>query len=143
VKTTVSAKAADLQRQWFLIDAQGQVLGRLATKVARLLTGKDKPLYTPHVDCGDHVIVINAEKIKITGTNKMSDKMYYHHTGYQGHLKSASLEKMLIEKPEEVITRAIHGMVPKSKLGRAMMGKLKVYRGGEHPHMGQKPVVKE
>ncbi len=142
MKTTVSAKAVDIQRKWYLINAEGKVLGRLATKVARLLTGKDKPLYTPHVDCGDHVIIINADKVRVTGT-KMKDKIYYRHTGYQGHLHATTLEKMLEGKPETVIINAIHGMVPKSRLGRVIMGKLKVYRGDEHPHRGQKPVVIE
>jgi large subunit ribosomal protein L13 len=138
VKTTVSAKASELTRKWYVIDAEGKVLGRLATKAAWLLTGKGKPIYTPHVDCGDHVIVVNAEKVKVTG-KKMTDKLYRHHTGYLGSLKEVSLGKMLEEKPEEVIREAVHGMVPKTKLGKQIMTKLKVYRGPEHPHSGQKP----
>lgn len=135
---TYSAKASEIDRKWYIIDAQGEILGRLATRAARMLTGKDKPIYSPHVDCGDHVIVINAEKINVTG-KKMKDKIYYRHTGYLGHLKETNLEKLLKEKPEKVIYKAIYGMVPKTKLGRQIMGKLRVYKGPDHPHAGQKP----
>ncbi len=138
MKVTASAKAADIQRKWYVLDAQDQVLGRLATKAAQLLTGKGKPIYTPHVDCGDHVIVVNADKIRVTG-KKATDKIYYHHTGYMGHLKAAPLKKVLRETPERVIQSAIQGMVPKSRLGRKMLAKLKVYRGPNHPHKGQMP----
>lgn len=135
---TKATKSKEIERAWFVIDAEGQVLGRLATRVAALLMGKGKTYFTRHLDCGDHVIVVNAEKIKVTG-NKLTDKVYYRHTGYVGGIKSITLEKQLQEKPERVIRDAVYGMVPKGKLGRQIMTKLKVYRGGEHPHEAQLP----
>jgi len=128
----------DMQKKWHVIDADGQVLGRLATRAARLLTGKDKPVYTPFLDTGDHVIVINAEKVKLTG-NKLKDKKYRHHTGYPGGLKEMTAESLLDKYPDRVVRAAIFGMLPKTKLGRAMRKKLKVYKGPEHPHAAQQP----
>jgi len=136
--TTVSAKPAEVRRDWFLVDAENKTLGRLATEIARRLRGKHKPIYTPHVDTGDYIVVINAEKIRVTG-NKLSDKMYYHHTGYIGNMKSISLEKQLQKAPEQVITTAVRGMLPRSPLGRAMMKKLRVFAGTEHTHQAQQP----
>lgn len=136
--TTVSAKPAEVRHDWFLVDAENKTLGRLATEIARRLRGKHKPIYTPHVDTGDYIVVINAEKIRVTG-NKMSDKMYHHHTGYIGNLKSISLEKQLQKAPERVLTTAVRGMLPRSPLGRAMMKKLRVFAGTEHPHQAQQP----
>ncbi len=135
---TYSARPQDVRRQWHLIDAEGKTLGRLASEIARRLRGKHKPEYTPHVDTGDYVVVINAEKIHVTG-RKMSDKTYHHHTGYIGNLKSISLEKLLARKPEKVIQQAVKGMMPRGPLGRAMLGKLKVYAGADHPHAAQQP----
>jgi large subunit ribosomal protein L13 len=139
---TYSARPQDVRHQWHLIDAEGKTLGRLATEVARRLRGKHKPEYTPHVDTGDYIVIINAEKIHVTG-RKMSDKMYHHHTGYIGNLKSINLEKLLERKPERVIQKAVKGMMPKGPLGRAMLGKLKVYAGTEHPHAAQQPQALE
>ena len=139
---TYSARSQDIRRQWHLVDAEGKTLGRLATEVARRLRGKHKPEYTPHVDTGDYVVIINAEKIGVTGS-KMSDKMYHHHTGYIGNLKSISLEKLLQRKPEKVLQQAVKGMMPKGPLGRAMMSKLKIYAGAEHPHAAQQPQALE
>jgi large subunit ribosomal protein L13 len=136
--TTVSAKPAEVRHDWFLVDAENKTLGRLATEIARRLRGKHKPIYTPHVDTGDYIVVINAEKIRVTG-NKMSDKMYHHHTGFIGNLKSISLEKQLQKAPERVLTTAVRGMLPRSPLGRAMMKKLRVFAGTEHPHQAQQP----
>lgn len=136
--TTVSAKPAEVRRSWYLVDADGKTLGRLATEVARRLRGKHKPQYTPHVDTGDYIVIVNAEKIRVTG-NKLQDKMYHHHTGYTGHLKSISLEKLLDKWPERVITYAVKGMLPRNPLGRAMLKKLKVYAGPEHRHQAQQP----
>lgn len=135
---TYSARAKDVRRQWHLIDAEGKTLGRLATEVARRLRGKHKPEYTPNVDTGDYVVIINAEKVHVTG-RKMSDKIYHHHTGYIGNLKSISLEEQLAKRPEQVIKLAVKGMMPRGPLGREMLGKLKVYAGGEHPHAAQQP----
>ncbi len=135
---TYSARPQDIRRQWHLIDAEGKTLGRLATEVARRLRGKHKPEYTPHIDTGDYVVIINAEKIGVTG-RKMSDKMYHRHTGYIGNLKSISLEKLLARRPERVIQQAVKGMMPRGPLGRAMLGKLKVYAGSDHPHAAQQP----
>ncbi|HWR96961.1 MAG TPA: 50S ribosomal protein L13 [Candidatus Methanoperedens sp.] len=132
------AKKETLERKWFVVDADGKVLGRLATRVARLIMGKGKPDWSPHVDCGDHVVVVNASKIKVTG-RKLTDKIYRHHTGYPGGLKEITLEKQLAKKPEKVIQDAVHGMIPKGRLGRQMFTKLKVYAGAEHPHAAQKP----
>jgi large subunit ribosomal protein L13 len=128
-----------LEKQWYLIDAEGVVLGRLATFVADILSGKNKPDYTPFLDMGDHVIVVNAAKIKVTG-NKLEDKIYYHHTGYLGNLKQETLGDALKKYPERVIERAVKGMLPKKSLGRQMYRKLKVYPSTDHPHQAQNPV---
>ncbi|MCF6355008.1 MAG: 50S ribosomal protein L13 [Candidatus Polarisedimenticolaceae bacterium] len=136
--TTVSTKPAEVRRDWYLVDATDKTLGRLASEIARRLRGKHKPEYTPHVDTGDYIVVVNAEKIHVTG-NKMKDKMYYHHTGYIGNLKSISLEKLLAKAPERAIQSAVKGMLPKNPLGRAMFGKLRVYAGPEHGHAAQQP----
>ncbi len=130
----------DIQRQWHVVDAEGQVLGRLASRVARLITGKHKPVYTPFLSTGDHVIVINADKVKLTGT-KPSSKIYYRHTGYPGGLRKVAAGDLLAKNSEKVVKEAVFGMLPKSKLGQAMRKKLKVYRGGSHPHQAQKPKV--
>ncbi|MFT7178920.1 MAG: large subunit ribosomal protein L13 [Oceanospirillaceae bacterium] len=135
---TVSTKPADVTRDWFVVDAEGKTLGRMATEIARLLRGKHKPEYTPHVDTGDYIIVVNAEKVRVTG-NKAKDKMYYRHTGYPGGLRSMSFEKMIDNAPERVVEFAVKGMLPKGPLGRAMYSKLKVYAGTEHPHQAQQP----
>ena len=129
-----------MEKEWFLIDAEGQILGRLASNIAKILMGKHKPTYTPNVDTGDYVIVVNAEKIKVTG-KKLTDKIYYRHSGYLGGLKEETLMSLLSRKPEKVIELAVKGMLPKNKLGRKMIKKLKVYRGPEHPHQAQKPKV--
>jgi large subunit ribosomal protein L13 len=138
---TYSAKAADIEKKWVVIDADGIVLGRLATVVATRLRGKHKPTYTPHMDCGDNVIVVNAEKVKLTG-NKRADKTYYWHTGYPGGIKSRKAGAILDgNHPERVITKAVERMVPKGPLGRQQMSNLKVYRGPEHPHEPQQPIA--
>ncbi|MEC7885995.1 MAG: 50S ribosomal protein L13 [Pseudomonadota bacterium] len=142
MKTTISAKKETVERNWYLIDATDKVLGRLSTEVANLLRGKNKPYYTPHVDTGDHVVIINAEKIKVTG-NKSQDKIYYKHTGYIGNLKSISFEKLQEKSPERIIEKSIKGMLPKNKLGRQMFKKLHVYKGDAHGHQGQQPISKE
>jgi large subunit ribosomal protein L13 len=131
-------KEKDMQKRWHVIDADGQVLGRLATRAATLLTGKDKPIYTPFLDTGDHVVIINAEKIKLTG-KKLSDKMYRYHTGFPGGLKETTAGDLLAKNPGKLIQEAVIGMLPKTKLGRAMRKKLKVYAGAEHPHQAQQP----
>jgi large subunit ribosomal protein L13 len=136
--STFFAKKETVERNWFLVDADKLILGRLASEIAKILRGKNKPIFTPHVDTGDFVIVVNAEKIAVTG-NKMSDKMYHHHTGYPGGIKSISLEKLLAKKPEDVIKKAVWGMLPKNSLGRKMINKLKIYKGPEHPHESQSP----
>ncbi|MBP8197071.1 MAG: 50S ribosomal protein L13 [Chromatiaceae bacterium] len=136
--TTVSAKPAEVRREWYLIDAEGKTLGRLATELARRLRGKHKACYTPHVDTGDYLVVVNAEKVRVTG-NKLADKMYYHHTGYIGNLKSINLGKLLAKAPERVINHAVKGMMPRGPLGRAMLTKLRVYAGPEHAHAAQQP----
>lgn len=138
--TTVSAKPAEVRRDWYVVDAEGKTLGRMASEIARRLKGKHKPIYTPHVDTGDYVVVVNAEKLRVTG-NKMQDKMYYHYTGYIGNLKSISLEKLLDKAPERVLETAVRGMLPRNSLGRAMMRKLRVYAGPEHEHQAQQPKV--
>jgi len=132
----------DIERKWFLIDAKNEVLGRLASNVAQILRGKHKPLYTPHLDVGDHVIIINADRIKVTG-KKGDNKFYYHHTGYPGGLKSKSMNKIGQEKPEWIIEHAIKGMLPHNRLGRQMFKKLKVYVGEAHPHHAQNPEILE
>ena len=135
---TFTAKPASVKRDWLLVDATDKVLGRLASEVASRLRGKHKPIYTPHVDTGDYIIVVNAEKIRTTGA-KLTDKMYYHHTGYPGGIKEISLEKLLQKAPERVIETAVKGMLPKGPLGRAMLRKLKVYAGPNHTHAAQQP----
>ncbi len=135
---TVSMRAEDVRRNWVVIDAQDQVLGRLATEVARRLRGKHKAEYTPHVDTGDFVVVINADKVRVTG-NKMTDKMYWRHSGYPGGIKSISFEKLRDEHPTRPIEKAVKGMLPRNPLGRAMFRKLKIYAGAEHPHAAQQP----
>ncbi|MDA8152734.1 MAG: 50S ribosomal protein L13 [Acidithiobacillus sp.] len=135
---TYSAKSHEVQGDWFVVDATDKVLGRLSVELAKRLRGKHKPEYTPHADTGDYIVVINADKIAVTG-NKAKDKMYYHHTGYVGNLKSASFEKMMETNPERIIEIAVKGMLPKNPLGRAMFKKLKVYTGSEHPHSAQQP----
>jgi large subunit ribosomal protein L13 len=139
---TFSAKPAEVRRDWYVVDAADKTLGRLATEVASRLRGKHKPEYTPHVDTGDYIIVVNAEKVRVTG-NKMSAKIYHRHTGYIGNLKSESLEKLLQRAPERVIERAVKGMLPKNPLGRKMFKKLKVYAGPQHTHEAQQPVALE
>ena len=135
---TYSAKPGEVEREWVLIDAEGQVLGRVASLAANILRGKNKPQYTPHVDTGDFVIIINADKIKVTGT-KAANKVYYRHSGYPGGLKSETLQEAMKKHPERVIEHAVKGMLPHNTLGRAQGMKLKVYAGSEHPHMAQKP----
>jgi large subunit ribosomal protein L13 len=135
---TVFVKKEDVNRQWWILDATGQTLGRFASRIAKILMGKNKPNYTPNVDNGDFVVVVNAEKIRVTG-KKLNQKVYYHHTGYIGNLKAETLKERLEKKPEEVIVDAVWGMLPKTRLGRKMIKKLKVYRGSEHPHIAQKP----
>ncbi|MGI6590228.1 MAG: 50S ribosomal protein L13 [Eggerthellaceae bacterium] len=135
---TYYAKPGEVKREWLLIDATDQVLGRVATKAAMLLKGKHKPQYTPHVDTGDFVIIINADKIRVTGA-KATDKIYYHHTGYAGGLKSETFEEAMRKHPERVVEHAVKGMLPKNTLGRAQGMKLKVYAGPDHPHAAQKP----
>ncbi len=137
---TFSAKPETVKRDWYVVDADGKTLGRMATEIARRLRGKHKPEYTPHVDTGDYIVVINAEKVKVTG-NKASDKMYYSHTGFPGGIKEISFEKLIDKKPEMVIEKAVKGMLPKNPLGRAMYRKLKVYAGPEHQHTAQQPQV--
>ncbi len=138
--STPSTSVQDAQHDWCLIDAEGQTLGRLATEIARRLRGKHKAEFTPHTDTGDYIVVINAEKIHVTG-KKLSDKMYHRFTGYIGNLKSMTLQKVLDTHPERVIELAVKGMLPKNRLGRAMYRKLKVYAGPEHPHAAQQPVA--
>ena len=135
---TFSAKAHEVRRDWYLVDANGKTLGRLASEIARRLRGKHKAEYTPHVDTGDYIVVVNADKIRVTG-RKASDKMYHHHTGYIGNLKSISFEKMQEKAPGRVLEIAVKGMLPKNPLGRAMFRKLKVYGGSEHNHSAQQP----
>ena len=135
---TFSAKPAEVQHDWFVVDASGRTLGRLATEIARRLRGKHKPIYTPHVDTGDYIVVVNAAKIRVTG-NKLKDKLYQHHTGYIGNLKTINLEDLLAKAPDQVIQKAVKGMLPKNKLGAAMLRKLKVYGGPDHDHAAQQP----
>jgi len=137
---TFSAKPETVKRDWYVVDADGKTLGRLATEIARRLRGKHKPVYTPHVDTGDYIVVINAEKVAVTG-RKTTDKMYYHHTGFPGGIKEISFDKLIDKKPEMVIEKAVKGMLPKNPLGRAMYRKLKVYAGPEHQHTAQQPQV--
>ncbi|VAW66145.1 LSU ribosomal protein L13p (L13Ae) [hydrothermal vent metagenome] len=137
---TFSARSETVKRDWYVVDADGKTLGRLATEIARRLRGKHKPIYTPHVDTGDYIVVINAEKVTVTG-NKTTDKMYYSHTGFPGGIKSISFDKLIQKKPEMVIEKAVKGMLPKNPLGRAMYRKLKVYAGPNHNHTAQQPQV--
>jgi len=135
---TFSAKEGNIERQWFLVDAKGKTLGRLSTELAKILRGKHKPLFTPHVDCGDYIIVINAGSIKVSG-KKMEQKKYYRHSGYIGNLKVINLEKMFKKSPGFVLINSVKGMLPHNILGRKMIKKLKVYAGEDHPHKAQKP----
>ena len=136
------ASPATIERKWYVIDAEGQTLGRLSSEIAKILRGKNKPTFTPHVDTGDNVIVINAEKIKVTG-KKMDQKIYYNHSDYPGGMRETTLKEMLDKKPTDVITLAVKGMLPKGPLGRSMIEKLHVYAGAEHPHAAQKPEALE
>ena len=137
---TYSAREADIERRWLVVDAEGKTLGRLATAVATVLKGKHKPIYTAHMDTGDHVIVLNAAKVRLTGT-KPENKKYFHHTMYPGGVKWTRLSEMLAKHPERIVEKAVKGMLPRTRLGRAMVKKLKVYAGAEHPHVAQQPVV--
>ena len=138
--STYFPKEGEIVRKWYVVDASGQTLGRLATRVARILSGKDSSKYTPFIDMGDHVIVINVEKLRVTGM-KSEEKMYHRYTGYPGGLRSETFRKKFDRKPESVVELAVRGMLPKTKMGRAMASKLKVYRGDKHPHLAQKPEV--
>lgn len=142
MKTTKSMREQDVERSWYVVDAQGKTLGRLTSQIASILRGKHKPEYTPHVDCGDYVIVVNAEKIYVTG-QKMSQKKYYRHSGYPGGLKEITLRDQLQKFPNRVIESAVRGMLPKNRLGRQMFKKLKVYTGATHPHEAQQPKALE
>ena len=142
MQKTWNAKPGEVERRWYLVDAEGKTLGRLATQIADMLRGKGKPEYTPHVDTGDFVVVVNAEKIAVTG-NKRADKKYYRHSGYPGGIKERSLNDMLERRPEEVIRHAVKGMLPRNRLARKQLTKLKVYAGPEHPHTAQKPTPME
>jgi large subunit ribosomal protein L13 len=137
---TYQAKKEELEQKWYLVNAEGKVLGRLATELAKILRGKNKPTYTPYLDTGDFVVVVNAGKLTLTG-KKMKDKIYYHHTGYPGGIKEIAAEKLLAKKPTEMIRMAVKGMLPKTSLGRQMFRKLKVYAGPNHPHEAQKPIT--
>jgi len=137
---TYMAKGETLQRNWYVIDAEGQVLGRLASQVAAILRGKHKPIYTPHVDTGDHVIIINADKVVLTG-NKLDDKMYYHHTGYIGGLKEVKYATLMKNNPEKAMMLAVKGMIPDNHLGRTALTRVRIYRGAEHKHEAQQPVM--
>jgi large subunit ribosomal protein L13 len=136
---TYQAKKEELDHQWYLINAEGKVLGRLSAELAKILKGKNKPIYTPHLDTGDFVIVVNAGKVILTG-RKLKDKIYYRHTGYPGGIKEMNAEKLLAKKPTEMIRMAVRGMLPKNSLGRQMLRKLKIYAGPNHPHEAQKPI---
>jgi len=135
---TFTAKTAEIKRQWYVVDAQGQTLGRLASKIAPILKGKHKPTYTPHLDCGDFVVVINVDKVRVTG-RKLDQKFYYRHSEYPGGLKSISLRDQLAQHPDRVLLAAVKGMLPKNRLGRQMIKKLKLYAGEAHPHQAQQP----
>ena len=135
---TYTARVEDMEREWFLVNAEGKTLGRLASEIAQVLRGKHKPIYTPHLDCGDYVIVVNAEKVRVTG-RKLDQKMYYRHTGYPGGIRSISLRNQLQKHPERVLQAAVRGMLPRNRLGRSMLRKLKVYAGESHPHEAQQP----
>ncbi|MDR1209253.1 MAG: 50S ribosomal protein L13 [Clostridiales bacterium] len=142
MRTTFIAKPAEIERKWYVVDAEGQTLGRFATEIAKILRGKNKPIFTPHVDTGDFVIVVNAEKIKVTG-NKLDSKIYRHHSGYVSGLKEITLRSLLAKKPTEAVRHAVKGMLPKNALGRQTFRKLKVYAGPEHKHHAQKPEAVE
>lgn len=135
---TYSAKADDIQRHWYVVDAEGLTLGRIATSIATVLRGKHKAIFTPHMDCGDYVIVVNAEKVAVTG-NRMDKKMYYHHSGYPGGLKAENMRQVMQKRPDRVIRQAVQKMLPKNDLSRQILRKLKVYAGPEHPHGAQNP----
>lgn len=137
---TFTAKQETVERDWYVVDAEDKTLGRLSTEIARRLRGKHKTVYTPHVDTGDYIVVINAEKVRVSG-NKTTDKIYHHHTGYPGGLKSISFDKLIEKAPKQIIESAVKGMLPKNPLGRAMFKKMKVYAGSEHPHTAQQPQV--
>ena len=137
---TYSAKPEDFKKSWILVDLDGKVLGRAATKIADLLRGKNKPEFTPHLDCGEFVVVVNASKVRMTG-RKLDNKLYYHHTKYMGHLKSETARNLLERKPEEVVRLAVKGMLPHTNLGKKILKKLKIFPGAEHPHAAQKPRV--
>jgi large subunit ribosomal protein L13 len=137
---TQFAKKGEVDRKWYVVDAKDAVLGRLAVRVATCLKGKNKPVFTPNVDTGDFVIVINAEKVRLTG-KKLTDKVYYHHSGYVGGIKSKTAKEMMEETPEKIVEKAVWGMLPKNRLGRTMIRKLKVYKGTEHPHKAQSPEI--
>ena len=139
---TYQATKEELDRKWYLVNAEGKVLGRLSTELAKILKGKNKPIYTPHLDTGDFVVVVNAAKVTLTG-KKLKDKIYYHHTGYPGGIKQVSAEKLLAKKPTEMIRMAVKGMLPKNSLGRQMIRKLKIYSGPNHPHEAQRPIPLE
>ncbi|MBE8189761.1 MAG: 50S ribosomal protein L13 [Candidatus Thioglobus sp.] len=142
VAKTFSAKGFEVKRDWFLVDAENKILGRLATEIASRLRGKHKPEYTPHVDTGDYIVVINAAKVKVTG-KKFDDKIYHHHTGYVGNLKSIAFKDLQAKRPEEIINKAVKGMLPKGPLGRDMFRKMKVFAGTEHSHSSQQPQLLE
>ncbi len=137
MKMTKMVNSAQVERDWIVLDAEGKTFGRLVTEIATYLRGKHKPYFTPHVDCGDHVVVINASKVKFTGTNKLEDKQYHRHSGYFGSVKSEKLGELVEKNPEKLFKLATRGMLPKTKLGRAMLKKLRVYAGSEHPHTAQ------
>jgi len=137
---TFMAREKDVPRKWLVVDARGQIVGRLASQIAMILRGKTKPIYTPHADAGDFVVVVNAAEVRFTG-KKLDDKMYYRHSGYMGGLKTTTARQMFKAKPEEVLRTAVRGMLPKNSLGRRMLRKLKIYAGGEHPHQAQKPEI--
>jgi large subunit ribosomal protein L13 len=139
---TFSAKPEEVRRDWYVVDATNKTLGRLSTEIAKRLRGKHKPEYTPHVDTGDYIVVINADKIRVTG-NKMKDKMYHHHTGYIGNLKTMSLQKLMSQSPERVLQYAVKGMLPRNRLGRKMFSKLRVFAGPDHKHEAQQPIPLE
>ena len=139
---TYTVRKGDIKREWYVVDAQGKTLGRLASEIVKILRGKHKPTYVPHLDCGDYVIVVNAEKVRVTG-KKLDQKFYYRHSGYPGGLKSINLRDQLQKHPTRVLEAAVRGMLPKNRLGRAMIKKLKVYAGGSHPHQAQQPEILE
>jgi large subunit ribosomal protein L13 len=136
---TYTPKASEIQRDWYVVDAEGLILGRLATEVARVLRGKHKPIFAPHIDTGDHVVIVNADKVVMSGTRKAEDKRVYRHSGYPGGIKSESYAEMLNRKPAEAVRRTVKGMLPKGPLGRQQVSKLKVYAGPDHPHAAQSP----